>query len=228
MPRIAPRLAALAGLTLLGGCATTVADLKAAKKDHASIKRDVKAQNRHAKRMDRYAGRIEAGDKPGNVTVIGRSALMRLIEEYMPYKLEGRAFHSRLRGRFRFSNPSDLRLLARNRASLRMELTGRKAKLLVKGFSKEKRKAAQALAAGVVLDLVVDVSYSRKRNMLTLSTQCTAVQLREHDSSTNRSRIRSALNSGIFRPRKFIELPSRLKGDDAHFFTTENHLVFAR
>ena len=157
--------------------------------------------------------------------LIGKADLLKAITGVLPYHFRGREMNERVRGRFKLCKPSNLRLEPRGRVRFNLELTGKDLGIQVKGYGTEKRKAAQALAAGIVVEVLAQLSVNRKTDSLVVTPRCANVRLRRHDSSTYRSYLKSGLNQGLFNSKRSIKLPGHLRGKKAWLMTTENHVV---
>ncbi len=223
------RLAAIACVGMLVGCATTVGDLKRLKVEVKELRGRRKAAQRSMGPMKRHHKALSSGSGGlGTVMMIGKSGLLDLAKASLPSSFKGKATHPKLRGSFKLHKPYDVRIQSGGKVALRMVLTGKDVGFAISGYANHIKKVKAALASGAVLDVTAHLSIDRKRNKLFVYLRCDSVHLKKYNDSTYRDAIRKGLNSRVFAARKGIALPANLRGAKPFLFTTANHVIIGK
>ena len=220
-------LVILFAIFILSACGPSVATLKSLESDISRERSQIRALQSAKQSVGAYHKHLKTGD--GSAVMIGKVTLQKAIKSMLPYTYKGRELDKKyLAGEISFTRVEGLTFEPGNRARFWLHFDGRKIKTKkVPSFAKgQVRSLKQAVKAGRMLIEVSGYIHQKKRALVVKSTPI-KVQFKRQNTSSNQSRFLDAARRKIFRKRKYIPLPSSLKGR-VEVLTTPHNLVFIR
>ena len=225
------RLGMLALWALCGtGCASSAARLRSAEQENQRITRELEATNRALQSVTAYTDELRVPGKAGRSFSMYYSpaALEQMASQLFPMRMPARSFHPQLDGDVILERLTDVRFGPANTLTCRALMRGdniRYTGSVPKAYQQEVRKFQSGVAAGVVVDLLVELSLGSD-NTLQARAHASHTRLNANSSPNYESMLRQQMNERVLRTPFVFDLT--LPGGNAvprRMVLTANHLV---
>ncbi|AKJ06759.1 hypothetical protein ATI61_105269 [Archangium gephyra] len=227
----APWLGLLGLWAVLGtGCGTSAAArLRSAEQDNRLLTEEQQQLDRALQSVSRYTEGLRSPGKAGRSFSMyyTPAALEQLAAQLLPMRMPARSFDQRLLGEVVIERLSDVRFGPLNTLTCRAELRGDNIRYngsVPKAYQAEVRKFQSGVAAGVVADLVVELSLGGD-NTLMARAHASRTKLKANSSSQPEGMLRNAMNERVLRLPFVFELTLPSGGAPRGMVLTANHLV---
>jgi hypothetical protein len=225
------RLGLLALWALCGaGCASGAARVRSAELENQRLTRELEATSRALQSVTSYAEELRAPGKAGRSFSMYYSpaALQQLASQLFPMKMAARSFHQQLDGDVIIERLTDVRFGPANTLTCKALMRGENIRYtgsVPKAYQQEVRKFQSGVAAGVVVDLLVELSLGSD-NTLQAHAHASHTRLNANSSPNSESMLRQQMNERVLRTPFVFDLT--IPGGNAvprRMVLTANHLV---
>jgi hypothetical protein len=226
------RLGLLALCALAGaGCATDPATrMRTAEKENQRLTRELEDMNRALQSVTDYTESLRSPGKAGRSFTMYYSpaALEQMAAQMLPMRMAARNFHNQLQGEVIIERMTDVRFGPLNTLTCRALMRGENIRYtgsVPKAYQSEVRKFQAGVAAGVVADLVVELSLGSD-NTLLARAHASRTKLNAHSSSQSEGMLRQQMNERVLRTPFAFDL--NIPGGNAvprRMVLTANHLA---
>ncbi|HEX8820578.1 MAG TPA: hypothetical protein VF794_11680 [Archangium sp.] len=224
------RLGLVLGALVGTGCATNPATrMRSAEKENQRLTQQLQDADRALQSVNAHLGELRS---PGGS---GRSfsmyytpaSLEQLASQVLPMRMAARNFHQKLQGDVIVERISDIRFGPSNTLTCRALLRGENVRYtgsVPKPYQAEVRRFQEGVAAGVMADLVVELSLSDTG--LRARAHATRTKLKAHSSANSEGMLREQVNERALRVPFTFDLTVQGTGAVARrMVLTANHLV---
>ncbi|MCY1081237.1 hypothetical protein [Archangium lansingense] len=213
------------------GCVTDPATrMRQAEKENQRLTQELGETDRALQSVSAYTEELRSPGKAGRSFTMYYSpaALEQMASQLLPMRMAARNFHKQLQGEVIIERISDVRFGPLNTLTCRAEMRGdniRYTGSVPKAYQAEVRKFQSGVAAGVVADLVVELSISSE-NALVARANATRTRLKANSNSQAEGMLRDAMNERVLRLPFAFDLT--IQGGNAvprRMVLTANHLA---
>ncbi|QRN99589.1 hypothetical protein JRI60_11455 [Archangium violaceum] len=225
------RLGLLALGALVGaGCATDPATrLRLAEQENQRLTRETAETDLALQSVHAYTEELRSPGASGRSfnMYFSPASLQQLASQLLPMRMAARNFHKQLEGEVIVESLSDIRFGPLNTLTCRAVMRGENVRYtgsVPKGYQNEIRKFQAGVAAGVVADLVVELSLSE--SSLVARARATQTRLKANSNGTAEGMLRDQMNERTLRSPFAFDLT--IQGSGAvprRMVLTSNHLV---
>lgn len=225
------RLGLLALCALWGaGCASGAARLRSAEQESQRITRELEATNRALQSVASYTEELRAPGKAGRSFSMYYSpaAVEQMASQLFPLRMAARTFHQQLDGDVILERLTDVRFGPANTLTCRALMRGENIRYtgsVPKAYQQEVRKFQSGVAAGVVVDLLVELSLGSDNTLQALA-HASHTRLNANSTPNYESMLRQQMNERVLRTPFVFDLT--IPGGNAvprRMVLTANHLV---
>lgn len=219
-------LCALAGL----GCASSAARLQKAQQDNQRYTQELEATKRSVESITAYLADLRSPGASGPSFSLYHSpaALEQLAGQMLPLRMAARSFHPQLQGDVVIDRLFDVHFNERNTVTCQVLMHGENIRYtgsVPKMYAAEVRKFQSGVAAGVVANVVVELSLGAD-HALVARARATRTKLKAHSNAGAENTLRDEMNGRVLRTPFRFDLS--LQGSTAvpsRMALTANHLV---
>ncbi|MFE8601758.1 hypothetical protein [Archangium violaceum] len=212
------------------GCGTSAATrLRSAEQDNRLLNEEQQQLDRALQSVSRYTEGLRSSGKAGRSFSMyyTPAALEQMAAQLLPMRMPARTFDQQLLGEVVIERISDVRFGPLNTFTCRAEMRGDNIRYngsVPKAYQAEVRKFQSGVAAGVVADLVVELSMGSD-NSLMARAHASRTKLKANSSSQSEGMLRNALNERVLRLPFTFDLTLPGGGAPRGMVLTANHLV---
>ncbi|WNG60543.1 hypothetical protein F0U59_41930 [Archangium gephyra] len=212
------------------GCGTSAATrLRSAEQDNRLLTEEQQQLDRALQSVSRYTEGLRSSGKAGRSFSMyyTPAALEQMAAQLLPMRMPARTFDQQLLGEVVIERISDVRFGPLNTLTCRAEMRGDNIRYngsVPKAYQAEVRKFQSGVAAGVVADLVVELSVGGD-NALMARAHASRTKLKANSSSQSEGMLRNALNERVLRLPFTFDLTLPGGGAPRGMVLTANHLV---
>ncbi|KFA93474.1 hypothetical protein [Archangium violaceum] len=212
------------------GCGTSAATrLRSAEQDNRRLTEEQQQLDRALQSVSRYTEGLRSSGKAGRSFSMyyTPAALEQMAAQLLPMRMPARTFDQNLLGEVVIERVSDVRFGPLNTLTCRAEMRGDNIRYngsVPKAYQAEVRKFQSGVAAGVVADLVVELSMGGD-NALMARAHASRTKLKANSSSQSEGMLRNALNERVLRLPFTFDLTLPGGGAPRGMVLTANHLV---
>lgn len=212
------------------GCGTSAATrLRSAEQDNRLLTEEQQQLDRALQSVSRYTEGLRSSGKAGRSFSMyyTPAALEQMAAQLLPMRMPARTFDQQLLGEVVIERISDVRFGPLNTLTCRAEMRGDNIRYngsVPKAYQAEVRKFQSGVAAGVVADLVVELSMGGD-NALMARAHASRTKLKANSSSQSEGMLRNALNERVLRLPFTFDLTVPGGGAPRGMVLTANHLV---
>ncbi|OJT27446.1 hypothetical protein BO221_05600 [Archangium sp. Cb G35] len=212
------------------GCGTSAATrLRSAEKDNRLLTEEQQQLDRALQSVSRYTEGLRSPGKAGRSFSMyyTPAALEQMAAQLLPMRMPARTFDQSLLGEVVIERISDVRFGPLNTLTCRAEMRGDNIRYngsVPKAYQAEVRKFQSGVAAGVVADLVVELSMGGDNSLLARA-HASRTKLKANSSSQPEGMLRNALNERVLRLPFTFDLTVPGGGAPRGMVLTANHLV---
>jgi hypothetical protein len=214
------------------GCGTSAAArLRSAEQDNRLLTEEQQQLDRALQSVSRYTEGLRSPGKAGRAFSMyyTPAALEQMAAQVLPMRMPARSFDQKLLGEVIIERISDVRFGPLNTLTCRAEMRGDNIRYngsVPKAYQAEVRKFQSGVAAGVVADLVVELSVGGD-NTLMARAHASRTKLKAHSNSQAEGMLRNAMNERVLRLPFVFDLTLPSGGVPRGMVLTVNHLVVA-
>lgn len=214
---------------LLGGCAADPrVRVKRLEDEQRQLTMAVRAADQSIQAAGTYTAELGVPGQggPSFGLYFTPAMLEELSSQMLPYRMNGREFHSKLAGEIVVERLTDFRFISRNRVLCRAHLRGVNVRYTgqVPGFAKgQVRDFQKAIAEGAVADL--EVQLSMEGNMLRAKAEASSARLVSKRDSTAEGMMQDEMNKRALRTPLMFDMTIPGSVAPRRVMVTGNHIV---